>query len=323
MLTLSCESLEELFAKTIRRTVAQRPSHPHTPIHLRRPRERVSQIILRLATLLICNRSSTTNIDFKSMPGFAIFEFIQTIFSSAPQFLSACAIILLAQAIYVMSGFGAGLIALGCLTLVSLDVRDVVVTVLLLNVPGAAFVVAFSWRQISWREVLRICIGVTLGTTLGTYLLATSSPELVTRVLAALMVLTGLCFIGMPPTTNKFRFPTWTQVPVGVGAGLLSGFLGGGGPPLIIYYRLSGVSKVVFRGNLMAIFLATTLIRVAASAAEGLLTATRVTSAGVMMPAALLGMWLGKGLHARVSEPVFRKTVSIALAVLGTLLLLR
>ena len=73
----------------------------------------------------------------------------------------------------------------------------------------------------------------------------------------------------------------------------------------------------------MAIFLATTLIRVAASAAEGLLTATRVTSAGVMMPAALLGMWLGKGLHARVSEPVFRKTVSIALAVLGTLLLLR
>ena len=74
---------------------------------------------------------------------------------------------------------------------------------------------------------------------------------------------------------------------------MLTGLFGTGGPPLIIYYHLAGLSKSAFRGNLMAIFLLQTCLRVPAYAVGGLLTAPRLWSGLMLMPAALLGTWAG------------------------------
>ena len=61
--------------------------------------------------------------------------------------------------------------------------------------------------------------------------------------------------------------------PVGLSSGLLTGLFGTGGPPLVLYYQLSGADKAAFRGNLMAIFLLMTLVRVPSYAGMGLITA--------------------------------------------------
>ncbi|HLV64166.1 MAG TPA: sulfite exporter TauE/SafE family protein [Polyangiaceae bacterium] len=234
----------------------------------------------------------------------------------------ACAVLVLAQAVYVTVGFGSGLIALGCLALLPLNLTDLVIALMLVSLPAEIYVVVRSWRAVAWREAGRICAGVVLGALAGTYLLVTSPPAFMLQVLAVLLMLAG---VGLLASARALavRWPHWTQVPVGLSSGVLAGMLGAGGPPLILYYRLAGVDKTAFRGNLMAIFFACTVVRLGAGATGGLLTAPRLGTALSILPAALLGLWFGKRWHARLSEAAFRSLVSIGLVAIGIALLFR
>ena len=102
-------------------------------------------------------------------------------------------------------------------------------------------------------------------------------------------------------------------------SGLLTGLFGTGGPPLIIWYHLSAATKSAFRGNLMTIFLMMTFVRVPSYIVGGLVTAPRLWSSLAVMPAVLLGAWLGNRLHLTISEQGFRRLVSLLLVVLGLL----
>ena len=201
-------------------------------------------------------------------------------------------------------------------------VTDVVVLLLLVSLPAELFVVGRSRKEISWRGVLLLCAGVAAGVLLGTRLLTLSDPKLVLTLLACHLVAAGAAFLLMP-SGRVVRFPAWTQPPVGLLSGMLAGLFGTGGPPLILYYQLSGVSKTVFRGNLMAIFLLTTAVRLPAYALYGLITTPRLLSATALLPAALLGVWIGQRAHVEVSEARFRNLISVALCLIGLLLLLR
>ncbi|MBD3855481.1 MAG: hypothetical protein IFK92_02940 [Acidobacteria bacterium] len=78
---------------------------------------------------------------------------IETIFETLPQFLIVCAILALAEAVYVLLGFGAGLIAVGTMALLLPELKDAVVILLLVNLPAELWIVRSSWQRISWRGV--------------------------------------------------------------------------------------------------------------------------------------------------------------------------
>jgi len=98
---------------------------------------------------------------------------------------------------------------------------------------------------------------------------------------------------------------------------------GTGGPPLIVWFHLSAVGKSEFRANLMAIFLLMTGVRTVTYLANGLMTGERLWSALLVLPAVIAGAWLGHRLHLELAERTFRRMVSLLLAVLGVVLLLR
>ncbi len=247
---------------------------------------------------------------------------IQTVFTSWPQFVLASLVLLLAQGVYVLFGFGAGLIAIGLLALLLPSVPDVVVMLLLVNLPAELLVVAGARRQVVWREVALIGLGIVAGVPLGTWVLRHGEGGLILTMLGVFLIVTGGVFLAIP-NGKPARRPAWIAPPVGLLGGVLSGMFGTGGPPVIVYYRLGGASKSVFRGSLMAIFALVTLTRLPAYALAGLLTAPRLWSGLAMLPAALLGAWAGHRIHVRVSERTFQRLVAAALAVIGGLLLLR
>jgi hypothetical protein len=98
---------------------------------------------------------------------------------------------------------------------------------------------------------------------------------------------------------------------------------GTGGPPVIIWYRLAGADKAAFRGNLMAIWMLVSLTRLPSYGVAGLLTAPRLWSGLAVLPAVLLGGWLGHRIHLEIAERTFQRAVAVALAIIGALLLLR
>ncbi|MGB6367016.1 MAG: sulfite exporter TauE/SafE family protein, partial [Thermoanaerobaculia bacterium] len=57
-------------------------------------------------------------------------------------------------------------------------------------------------------------------------------------------------------------------------------------------------------------------------AAFGLITTPRLWSALAVLPAVLLGAVAGNSIHLRIEESTFRRLVSVALLVIGLLLLI-
>ncbi len=246
---------------------------------------------------------------------------IETVFTSLPQFLVVCLVLAVAEAVYVLLGFGAGLIAVGSLALLLPELRDVVVLLLLVNLPAELWVVRKSWRRISWRGVLLLFVGVGLGIPLGTWLLRWGNPSFLLVVLGVFLVAVGAVFL-VTPRPRRHGWPPWVAPPTGFLSGVLTGLFGTGGPPLVLYYQLGGADKTAFRGNLMAIFLLMTTVRVPSYAAFGLITAPRLWSAVAVMPAVLLGAFVGNHIHLRLEEATFRRMVSIALILIGLLLVM-
>jgi uncharacterized membrane protein YfcA len=71
---------------------------------------------------------------------------VETIFDSTPQFVIVCLILAVAEMVYVLLGFGAGLIAVGTMALLLPELKDAVVLLLLVNLPAELWVVRSSWR---------------------------------------------------------------------------------------------------------------------------------------------------------------------------------
>lgn len=244
----------------------------------------------------------------------------ETIFESLPQFLLVCLILAVAETIYVLLGFGAGLVAVGSLALVLPELRDAVVLLLLVNLPAEVFVVRASWKAINWRGVLVLFAGVGAGIPIGSWLLRSGEPAFLLTLLGLFLILVGAFFI-IRPRLGLAPPPGWVAPPVGLFSGLLTGLFGTGGPPLIAYYQLSGVEKAVFRGNLMAIFLLMTAVRVPSYAVLGLIDGPRLWSALLVLPAVLVGAVAGNRIHLSLDESTFRRLVSAAMIALGLLLL--
>jgi hypothetical protein len=245
---------------------------------------------------------------------------IETIFDTLPQFFAVCLVLAVAEAVYVLLGFGAGLIAVGTMALLLPELKDAVVLLLLVNLPAEIWVVRSSWRQISWRGVLVIFIGVALGIPLGTWWLRFGDAAFLLVLLGVFLVIVGSVFFLFHAPEGR-AMKAWSAAPVGLMSGVLTGLFGTGGPPLILYYQLSGADKAAFRGHLMAIFLLMTTVRVPSYVAFGLVTAPRLWSALAVMPAVILGAMVGNSIHLRIDEMTFRRLVSAALVIIGLMLL--
>ena len=247
-----------------------------------------------------------------------------TIFASWPQYLITALVLLVAQTVYVLFGFGAGLIAVGTLAVFLRDLKDVVVMMMLISLPPELLVVVSSRRHISWVGVGLICAGMVLGVPLGTAALDRGDPTMVLLLLGLFLVGVGLVFLLLPARAGRgIRWPAWSAPLVGVLAGALGGMFGTAGPPIILYYRLAGMQKGAFRGNLMAIFMLLALYRLPIYALSGLITGERLWSALAVLPAMVLGATLGNRIHLNLPEQTFQRLVAAALAVVGVLLLLR
>ncbi len=238
------------------------------------------------------------------------------VFDTLTQYLLTCGILIVAQMVYVMFGFGSGLIAVGTLALVFPDIRDVVVLLLLVNLPAECWVAWKSRAEIRWRPIATLGAGIAIGIPLGAWTLSHTKPDFILTGLGVFLVLVGLVFLRLP-SAGKVTPWTWMAPPTGLAAGLLTGLFGTGGPPLIIWYHLTAPNKAAFRGNLMAIFLLMTFVRVPSYAAAGLITPSRLFSMITVMPAVILGGWVGNRLHLEVSELWFKRMVSLLLVVLG------
>lgn len=235
-------------------------------------------------------------------------------------FLTLSLVILIAAIIrgYAGFGFSAIVVAAGSLFL---PTREVVPLVLLLEVIASLQMARQVWPDVNWKLVLSILGGSILFIPIGQYLLLWVPVEPM-RIAAAILLLSAvaLTVIGKSiPVRNAP--PGWFLI--GTVSGLMNGLLAMGGMWAMILLLGSGIRVATLRASLVALFFTTDAYAILTGTGQGLVNSNIMLRFFWVLPALLVGVWLGSHRFEGSDANTYRRVVLMVLTCLAVLLLVR
>lgn len=218
------------------------------------------------------------------------------------------------------SGFGSSLIWVSGMSIV-FPPHQVVPAVYILELVASVGLLPGVWRQADWRSLRWLFLGVAAGLPVGLYLL-TALPPAPVRVAIALVVL-GATFLLSRGFSLKAVPGPIPATATGTASGLLNGWTGIGGPPVILFYFSSPAPVAASRASLIAFLFVLDVIALALAGTQNLVTADVLILVVILAGPVLLGIWLGKRRFIHTPPETFRRFVVIFLALLSLAVLAR
>ena len=218
------------------------------------------------------------------------------------------------------SGFGSSLIWVSGMSIVFPPIQ-VVPAVYMLELAASFGLLPGVWRQADWRSLRWLFLGVAAGLPFGLYLLATLPPAPV-RVAIALVVLGATVLLSRGFLLKSIPGP-WPASATGTVSGLLNGWTGIGGPPVILFYFSSPAPVEVSRASLIAFLFVLDVIALGFAGTQDLITADVFLLAAILVGPVLIGIWLGKRHFIKTPPATFRRFVVVLLGCLSLAVLLR
>jgi len=229
-------------------------------------------------------------------------------------------IIIVAYAIFGMSGFGSTLIAVPLLAHL-FDLKFALPMVVLLDCISATGMGLKLRADVNKRDLLPLMPFLLIGLSIGVFLLVRLPSTMLLVVLGIFASLYGIMYMrGGPP---RFRLPRWSALPVGLFAGTTSASIGVGGPIYVMYLASRGSTPEQIRATTPVIFIFTTITRIALFAVAGIFTREVLITAALLLPLSLLALWWGHRLHLNLSRVTTVRIIGGLLALSGVSLLLR
>ncbi len=214
------------------------------------------------------------------------------------------------------SGFGSGMIV-GPVAAAAYSPQAAVVILLIIEVLPTIPLVIAALRKVKLKEIAPIVAGYAMLLPLGLWFLTTGEAT----VLRWFMSISILAVVVVLWTGWQYQGPR--TVPVRIGVGGLSGFLGGAisvpGPPVILYWMALRTGAGFVRANLIVYFAATSIVAGIGLYLSGLLTPPAVGTGAAMMPVFLVTLLVGARLFGMASETTYRRialVIVLAAAVL-------
>lgn len=202
-----------------------------------------------------------------------------------------------------LSGFGLALLLVPIMALTIPPAEAVIIA----NIIGTAmgFVgIRQAARDAEPSFKLIAILGVLL-TPVGLSLVAIAPPEVSGFVIAMVALLT-FGIIMLPAPTRPVQGGKILTGATGVLCGVLAGFAGMPGPPVVAYYLGRRVDKVQARASMFTIFLATSITACISAYFLGLLNARILALSAVLTPVVLFGNWLGSLAFGKINDFIWR-----------------
>ena len=200
------------------------------------------------------------------------------------------------------------------------------VPVLGLAVPPREAVVVANWlglliglvglRKIlgaSEKSALQIGAVAVVATPAGVWLLAVTDPALA-RLAIALIALGSFVLVLLPKRPAHHQPSRSETGATGLVSGVLTGFAGMPGPPVVPYYLRREIPASLARASMMTIFLITSAAGIVSATALGVATTREPMLAALLFPAVLLGNWLGSLAFGKISDRAWRSFTGGVLA---------
>jgi uncharacterized membrane protein YfcA len=156
-----------------------------------------------------------------------------------------------------------------------------------------------------------IALAALLATPLGFIALA-ATPNNLARFIIALVALGAFATVFLPRRPADIPGKLHTGA-TGVAAGLLTGFAGMPGPPVVPYYLGRDIPKHVARASMMLVFVSASLAGCVSAVTVGVADMRLAGFGLALFPAVLLGNWLGARSFGKVSDNVWRLFTGLVL----------
>lgn len=220
-----------------------------------------------------------------------------------------------------VTGFGMAIILVPLLGLVIAPESAVVAAILLqllIGPVGLRRVIADSEKE----SVLPIALAAMVTTPLG-LLALTAIPADQARLLIAAIAIGAFVLVSLPTSATARPPGRATSLLTGGAAGLLAGFAGMPGPPVVPYYMRRNLPPRSARASMILVFFATAITGSIVAALRGLATPPLLALSAALFLPMLAGNWLGGQLFGRVPVRLWRAGVGLVLGIAAASALFR
>jgi uncharacterized membrane protein YfcA len=212
------------------------------------------------------------------------------------------------------TGWGGAMVSMPFLTILYGPVDALVIMII-----GAVLLTAHLFpaaaRIADWRRMTPVLIAMAICVPIGNLLLFALDPNLIRRIIGWLIVGASVLILS----GWRYRGPqgTGASAATGVISGLINGFVGLGGPPLVIYMLALKQSAAVQRANILIFMAITSVLILGSTIVGGGATAEAGILGALTAPLQWVGGWLGARLFLTLPAELFNKFSLVALIVLG------
>ena len=208
-----------------------------------------------------------------------------------------------------LTGFGMAILIVPVLALALSPVDAVLLTNFLSVFIGMSEIrrLLRSAEKSAW--IIIALVAVT--TPVGLYLLSITSPA-IARVVIAFIALSAFVAILLPRRGALDHHPATTGG-VGILSGLMTGYAGMPGPPVVPYYVGRDIPRETAKASMLLIFTCASSTGLISGAAIGVLDWSLLLLAVLLFPAVLAGNWLGNKASGRIEDRTWRICVGLVL----------
>jgi uncharacterized membrane protein YfcA len=245
------------------------------------------------------------------------------VFATPWAFAAAALICLLGGMLKGSIGFGFPLMAVPAMALFLGPKAAVLLVAVPVLVTNTQVVVRKPLEPALMRRLLPAIVMTVLGTIVGALLLGVVDPRFVGLLIGVSSITFSLLavFKVNPSIGPAFELPA-ALLAGGVG-GFLSGATGIFGPVMAIYLTALRFEKWPFVYGLTLLFVTGNVVQVLSYVQQGLYSWGLILASALLIPAALLGQWLGFKIQDRLDPVAFRRVVVVVVALSGLNLIWR
>lgn len=243
---------------------------------------------------------------------------------STETLLALLAIIMVGTYFQTVTGFGLGIIVIGATSALDLTTVAVIAAVVsLVTLANCAVALPGATRQIDWRAVRAVAVGVLPGVIAGVLLLeflSYSAATLLQGLLGVMIVYSGLNFL-MRPSQKEVRSGDTSFVVSGFSSGLTGGLFGMAGPPLVYQFYRQPFDIKTIRNMLLVVFACTSASRSLFIGAQGKLDMEILLLTAIALPVVTLTTFVGRRYPPPFSADTMRRLVFTVLMLIGIYLI--
>lgn len=211
--------------------------------------------------------------------------------------------------------------ALVSLGVLFIDPKLAVVLASVINMVSGLVMLRVDPVPLPRRYWLPVALTMVIGSVAGAWSLKVIQADSFELILGLVFLGTAFYFLrqSLPRVRQNGSLPSQASIidsAVGLFSGFCGGFIGVNAPPLLLHFGRF-LDKQHLRRMLVLIFIPAALAQTATFSWNGLLTFQVMRWAAVLLPAMLMGIYLGNKAFGYVSETAFRKILGALLIVVS------